>query len=174
MTKRDTTGHSPLRGPLLVVKPSGEIVGANQAAEELLGRCVGKRCWDMVGATDLQRGTICSPGCTEALEATGDSDRQALARGEVVQLSCCRAGEYVVVEVRPAPEEASGATARLSKREREILQLVAEGLSSTAIAERLDLGVSTVRTYALKARKKLDATTLAEAVAKAMAARQLP
>jgi DNA-binding CsgD family transcriptional regulator len=54
----------------------------------------------------------------------------------------------------------------LSRREREILQLVAAGKSSTAIAEELNLGVSTIRTYALNARKKLGAKTLAEAVAK--------
>ncbi len=152
--------------PLMVVHPDGVILGVNGAAEELLGRCTGKACWDMVGAIDERRQPICRPGCTGELEHAQALDRRGLARGEPIRLTCRKAGDFVVVEVRSLPEASVDCRVALSRREREILQLVAAGMSSTAIAEELELGVSTIRTYALNARKKLGAKTLAEAVAK--------
>ncbi len=53
----------------------------------------------------------------------------------------------------------------LSKREREVLQLLAEGLSGTAIAERLVLSPETIRTHVRNAMAKLDASTRSQAIA---------
>ena len=52
--------------------------------------------------------------------------------------------------------EAKSPLARLSPREREILQLVVEGKSSTEIAEVLYLSSKTVDTYRTRLMKKLD------------------
>lgn len=52
----------------------------------------------------------------------------------------------------------------LSNRETEILELIAEGLSSRAMAERLFVSVETVRTHAKNIIRKLDANGRAEAV----------
>jgi len=55
----------------------------------------------------------------------------------------------------------------LSAREREVLALVAEGLSDSGIAERLVLSRHTVHRHVANAMRKLDARTRAAAVARA-------
>lgn len=56
----------------------------------------------------------------------------------------------------------------LSPRQRDVIELVAEGLTSTEIAERLGVSPETVRTHLRNARLKLGASTKAQAVAIAM------
>jgi DNA-binding NarL/FixJ family response regulator len=51
--------------------------------------------------------------------------------------------------------DAAGPLARLSARERQVLQLVAEGHSSAAIAARVHLSPKTVETYRSRVMKKL-------------------
>jgi DNA-binding NarL/FixJ family response regulator len=51
---------------------------------------------------------------------------------------------------------AEGPLARLSPREREVLQLVAEGKSSAEIADALSLSLKTVETYRSRMMQKLD------------------
>ncbi len=53
---------------------------------------------------------------------------------------------------------------RLTDREREVLQLVAEGLTNQEIAERLILSVKTVETHRAHIMTKLDLTSRAELV----------
>lgn len=50
----------------------------------------------------------------------------------------------------------------LSDREREVLQLLAEGNSTREIADMLDIGVKTVDTYRWRLMKKLDINNLAD------------
>jgi DNA-binding CsgD family transcriptional regulator len=56
----------------------------------------------------------------------------------------------------------------LTSREREILNLVAGGLTSPRIATHLGISVPTVRTHVAHIRTKLGAHTRAEAVARAV------
>jgi DNA-binding CsgD family transcriptional regulator len=56
----------------------------------------------------------------------------------------------------------------LSAREREVLGMLAEGLSGAAIAERLVLSPETVRTHVRNAMDKLGASTRSQAVALAL------
>jgi len=58
-------------------------------------------------------------------------------------------------------------TAGLSKREVEVLQLMAEGLSNAEIAERLFVSVSTIKTHSSKIFEKLDVKRRTQAVEKA-------
>jgi DNA-binding NarL/FixJ family response regulator len=53
---------------------------------------------------------------------------------------------------------------RLTDREREVLQLIAEGQSSQAIAEELNLGVRTVETHRANLMNKLDLHNVADVV----------
>ena len=62
---------------------------------------------------------------------------------------------------------ANGRT-QLTAREREVLQLLAEGLTHHEIGRRLDIGAETVRTHARKAADRLDARTRTQAVAEAI------
>lgn len=57
---------------------------------------------------------------------------------------------------------------QLSRREREILGLLSDGLSTDAVAESLSLSAHTVRTHVKNAMRKLDASTRAHAVAIAL------
>lgn len=55
-------------------------------------------------------------------------------------------------------------TVKLTKREREVLRLAAEDLTTKQVASRLGISVSTVKVYASRARLKLGAATLARAI----------
>ena len=56
----------------------------------------------------------------------------------------------------------------LSRRERDVLRLLADGMSNEAIGKELFISPETVRTYVRKAMGKLDADTRTQAVAKAL------
>jgi DNA-binding NarL/FixJ family response regulator len=58
--------------------------------------------------------------------------------------------------------------AQLTQRERDVLRLLAEGLSNEEIGKRLFISGETVRTHIRKAMDKLDADTRTQAVAKAL------
>ncbi|NLR97324.1 LuxR family transcriptional regulator [Rhizobium sp. P38BS-XIX] len=61
----------------------------------------------------------------------------------------------------------SGGYRKLSRREQECLQLLARGLVSKRIAARLQISENAVRLYLKLAKRKLDARTLYQAIAKA-------
>jgi DNA-binding CsgD family transcriptional regulator len=73
--------------------------------------------------------------------------------------------------------EAGGARRRrpgpLSRREREIFELLADGLSGAEIAERLTLSPETIRTHIRNAMAKLEATTRSQAIAIALRRREI-
>jgi len=56
----------------------------------------------------------------------------------------------------------------LTQREREVLRLLADGLSNEEIGKRLFISLETVRTHVRKAMAKLEADTRTQAVAKAL------
>ena len=62
----------------------------------------------------------------------------------------------------------------LSEREREILQLVAEGLSNQQIAQRLVLSLHTVKLHVKHLLAKLDSTNRTQAVTRSRALHILP
>jgi PAS domain S-box-containing protein len=64
-------------------------------------------------------------------------------------------------------------TRNLSPREREVLGLLAHGLTGEQIAGRLVLSPETVRTHIRNAREKLGASTRVEAVTMALIAREI-
>ena len=55
----------------------------------------------------------------------------------------------------------------LSKRELEVLELMAEGLSNNEIAERLFVSLNTIKTHSSKVFEKLDVKRRTQAVEKA-------
>jgi DNA-binding NarL/FixJ family response regulator len=67
------------------------------------------------------------------------------------------------------PQQSAGPTAfpQLTEREREILTLVAEGYTNSAVAERLGIGAKTVRNYVSSIFDKLQVAGRAEAIARA-------
>lgn len=61
----------------------------------------------------------------------------------------------------------------LSKRERQVLALVATGLTAEVISERLVISLHTANTHFKTIREKLQARNMAHAVAVAVARRQI-
>lgn len=84
---------------------------------------------------------------------------RAVAAGQ--SYLCPEAAAAVVRDVR-APGGASGGLGDLGKRERQVLQLLAEGNRSSSIAERLSISVATVDTHRRNIMRKLDLHTVAE------------
>ena len=67
----------------------------------------------------------------------------------------------------------AGGRVPLTRREREILSALAEGMSGAQIAEQLVLSPETVRTHVRNAMSKLGATTRSQAVALALQHREI-
>lgn len=70
-------------------------------------------------------------------------------------------------EVESDPYHSQGLVEPLSRREREVLRLVAQGLSNHEISERLFLALSTVKGHNLKIFEKLQVKRRTEAIARA-------
>jgi DNA-binding NarL/FixJ family response regulator len=77
-------------------------------------------------------------------------------------------GDYIDPRLTPLLRTAGTGRKLLSPREREILELLAHGLSGEDAAKQLYLSSETVRTHVRNAMSKLDASTRVHAVALAM------
>jgi len=76
-------------------------------------------------------------------------------------------------EAIPGRSVKTGRPFLLSKRERQVLALVAQGLSAEVISERLVISLHTANTHFKVIREKLQAKNLAHAVALGAARRQI-
>jgi DNA-binding NarL/FixJ family response regulator len=79
-------------------------------------------------------------------------------------------GTYVDPRLHPAllSRRATSTQKALSKREREIMDLLAQGLTGEQVAERLFLSPETIKTHIRNAMNKLEATTRVHAIAIAL------
>lgn len=74
---------------------------------------------------------------------------------------------YISPEAEALLKEAPKHVPSLTRREREVLHLVVEGLSTKEIAARLDLSFDTIHDYLRNLRIKLDAKSMADLVCRA-------
>ena len=72
------------------------------------------------------------------------------------------AGSVVASHLRNSPNALASASAALAPREREILQLLAEGHTSAEIASRLHIATTTVESHRRNIMRKLDLHSVAE------------
>ncbi len=86
----------------------------------------------------------------------------AVATGRSVLSAALQSGVLDLIRSR------SGGAIQLSGRERELLELAAEGLTTAEIAERLYLSPNTVKTYWQRLYEKLGARDRASAIAEAI------
>jgi DNA-binding NarL/FixJ family response regulator len=181
---------------LLLSREGCEVVGVAGTAEE--GRELVERHSPDVALIDIALGDDSGIDLTRALVDadperrvvlyTGSSDVEqllagldsgargyALKEGTPSELTAALhtvagGGTYVDPRLRPALLS-RGATQRmpsLSKREREIIDLLAQGLTGEQVAERLVLSSETVKTHIRNAMTKLEATTRVHAIAIAL------
>jgi DNA-binding NarL/FixJ family response regulator len=87
---------------------------------------------------------------------------EVLAGGAPMSMSIARR----VVQTFQKPAPAAGEEAKLWPREREILQLLAQGFLKKEIADKLDISYWTVQTHVRRIYKKLHVHSRAQAVAK--------
>ncbi len=97
----------------------------------------------------------------EAVRAVGRG--HALLSPEVTRRVIAEMTAAKASTVEPAPEDAA-LLARLTEREREVLQLLGEGLSNAEIAGRLVLGEATVKTHVSNCLSKLHLRDRVQAV----------
>ncbi|MEO5558310.1 MAG: response regulator transcription factor [Dokdonella sp.] len=93
-------------------------------------------------------------------DALADTLRKA-ARGEAVLHP--RVAAKIMEALRRGAEPGSEALQSLSTREREVLTLMAEGLSNMQIAERLGIGEKTVKTHVSNVLSKLNVSDRTQA-----------
>jgi len=79
---------------------------------------------------------------------------KTVARGE--RYLTPAVAKYAIEAYRDKPEGPSGPLAKLSTRQREILQLIAEGHTTKDIAQRLSVSVKTVETHRSQLMDRLD------------------
>jgi len=79
---------------------------------------------------------------------------RTVARGETYLTPAV--AKYAIEAYREHPEGPSGPLAKLSMRQREILQLIAEGHTTKDIAQRLNLSVKTVETHRSQLMERLE------------------
>jgi DNA-binding NarL/FixJ family response regulator len=190
--------HQALREglELLLGREGCEVVGtAGTAAEglELIERLepdvslVDIRLGDESGI-DLTRRLLAADAERRVVLYTGSSDVELLfsgldsgARGYALKEGTpseltgalemvARGGTYVDPRLRPKllSRDTTQRMPSLSKREREIMDLLAQGLTGEDVAERLVLSSETVKTHIRNAMSKLEAHTRVHAVAIAL------
>ena len=93
-----------------------------------------------------------------------DTAISAVSRGRTVIDSELQAGVFDQIRLRGADEDRPILTAR----EKEVLTLMAEGLSGPQIADRLIVALPTVKTHQARLYEKLGVSERAAAVAEAM------
>jgi DNA-binding NarL/FixJ family response regulator len=190
--------HQALREglELLLGREGCEVVGTAGTAAE--GRELIERLDPDVSLVDIRLGDDSGIELTrQVLDAdperrvvlyTGSSDVELLisgldsgARGYALKegtpseltgalATVAEGGTYVDPRLRPAllSRQATQRMPSLSKREREIMDLLAQGLTGEDVAERLVLSSETVKTHIRNAMSKLEAHTRVHAVAIAL------
>ena len=90
-----------------------------------------------------------------------DSPSEDLVRA----IEAARSGEFYVDPGLSSTIVLDEGDRTLSARQREILQMLADGMQTDAVAERLGLSTETVRTHTKRILAKLEASTRTQAVA---------
>jgi DNA-binding CsgD family transcriptional regulator len=180
--------------PMLIADDHRRWVTGNAAACDLLGLAPQEVCWRTMDEFTAPRGRPRLeqqwPAFLGGGSAAGSYELSLPERGPLtVQFSAIAhvlPGRHLAVFVAPAatggaPVDTSpwvvvadgGRRARLTKREREVMTLIAAGGRSGDVAQRLFLSGETVKSHVHHAMVKLGARTRAQAVALALLTGQI-
>jgi DNA-binding CsgD family transcriptional regulator len=163
---------------LFTVDHALTIVSWNRASERLTGvkaaDALGSPCWEILCGLSAAGDLICHAGCSKARLAqeqfpvpyqamfirTGRSRRR-------VALSTVALGDGRLLHLLTTGAPPRDAPVALTPRQRETLELMSTGLQAKAIAARLQVTETTIRTYIRAILRELDAHSQLEALAKA-------
>jgi len=152
---------------VVIASDDGTVVAQNAPAREMMGARTGSPCWDVVPSLKEAEGLPCRQGCVRELLRSGlEQSLQArvLVKGRRHGLTCVPLGDSVVCMLSCAAAEAPESWELLTRRERNVLQLLADGETTGSAAMKLGISASTVRTHVEHMRLKLGAKTRAELV----------
>ncbi len=153
---------------VVISRRDGTVVAQNAQARGLMGAGTGRLCWDVVSRLDDAEGMPCRRGCVGELLRRGlerSQHARVSVKGRHHALTCVPLGDNVVCMLSGAAGETCEPWATLTRRERNVLQLLADGETTASAARRLEISESTVRTHVEHMRTKLGARTRAELVA---------
>lgn len=159
----------------------------NPGCERLTGigadEAEGRPCWEVIAGREPDGAIVCHPGCSIARLARQGwpvrctdlrmRTRSGLKRITISTIVLRNESETAILHaLREAEETAlrqpsNGREPCLTRRQREILQLLVEGVRVKQIAERLTLSETTVRNHVRAILRALDAHSQLEAVARA-------
>ena len=153
---------------VVVARRDGTLVAQNAPARRLMGPGAGKLCWDVVGGLEGAEGLPCRQNCVGRLLSQG-LERTQLAElrlaGRQHRLTCVPVDDTVICVLNSGTEHDPDQWQLLSGREQDVLSLLAAGDETSAVAKKLDVSESTVRTHVEKMRTKLGVRTRAALVA---------
>ncbi|MAG34023.1 MAG: hypothetical protein CL908_24350 [Deltaproteobacteria bacterium] len=153
---------------VVVARKDGTLVSQNATARRLMGSGVGKLCWDVVGELDGAEGLPCEADCVGRLAAEGlDRTQRADLKlaGRDHRLTCVPVDDMVICVLNSGAEHDPDKWQTLTAREQDVLTLLAAGDETPAVAKKLEVSESTVRTHVEKMRTKLGVKTRAALVA---------
>jgi PAS domain S-box-containing protein len=185
------------RHPMLLADDQRRWVLANAAAEELLGASLRELPWrtmdDFTPPSGRKRleeqwQAFLTNGAAEGWYRLSLADRRTI-RVEFSATAHVLPARHLAVFIQPPTQPTAGSPiqesawtavasgaerpARLTRREREVITLIAGGAQSTAIAEHLLVSPATIKTHVENAMNKLGAHTRAHAVAIALVTGQI-
>jgi PAS domain S-box-containing protein len=158
------------------------IVSWNAGAEELTGvpadEAVGRSCWDVIGGHAEGGACVCHQGCSAARLAREGwpvpcqlLHIKAHGGKRSVELSTVAIdnGERRLFMHLMLPAEPQSPSTRdsLTTRQTEVLELLADGLAAKAIATRLGVAETTIRSHIHAILVELGTHSQLEAIAKA-------
>jgi DNA-binding CsgD family transcriptional regulator len=175
------------RAPVFRTDEDSRIRDWNPACERLTGisadEAEGRPCWEIIAGHDPDGGIVCHPGCSIArLARQGwpvdctDLHVRTLFGTKRLTISTIvlkdDAETTILHPLREAadtqpPHSSGGREPCLTRRQREILHLLVEGVRVKQIAARLTLSETTVRNHVRAILRELDAHSQLEAVARA-------
>jgi PAS domain S-box-containing protein len=157
------------------------LVDLNPAAQRLLGRCTADAtAEDVVAAVAGDERARSADEWERLLREGRGSGRRTLISHDgsevhisfVAVIESVAGGRRAVYTLTPeiSPVDANGleVVATLTKREAQVVRLIAGGLDTTEIAEALHVSPNTVRSHVRNAMAKLSARTRAQLVAHAL------
>ncbi len=170
---------------LFAVDADMRLLSWNGRAEELTGvpaaQAIGRPCWEVLGGVEAE-GPVCHRNCMYAR----DVRRGLVVAGHEATIHTERGPRRVLfstVAVKEGREptfihlmrEVNGASAEplegLSPRQRQVLELLSQGIRVREIAARLSLSETTVRNHVRVLLRRLACHSQLEAVAKLRAGR---
>lgn len=169
MRTYDESGPPSLNGRgnlgILITDRDGVVQSWNDVAGQLVTMRLGATCANTLGPL-FQQSPNCAEACPRLMTRSALSPPlAALGRGgsRITCVSLEPAGAAVLIDTPTPTRDAP----HLSGREREVLELLADGLSGVKVATALSIEVATVRTHTMNLKRKLSADTLPGAVARA-------